>query len=178
MKIKLIRIACYVSLLWTTTSFIQEGNKESTIKALDKILNSCSTEVCFTNSSISPDNKVICCISKSSLKFNEDKSQLIYISKHYYNKDNRLLETYTTKIKIKDLDFNRIEIHSISDGNKYVGIYTRDLKKTFVTTCEGEACIGALDYSDNTSFTFGQDCMADSLHLKFQTLFKKLQPKN
>ena len=78
-------------------------------------------------------------------------------------------------MKIKDIDFDDIKIAGYgSDNEKSVILSTKEKKKTFVTSCQGEACIDAISYGDNMGFNFGPDCVDENQHKKLVDLLKKL----
>ncbi len=165
-----------IVILFLVSAFSSLG-QTNTIAGLNKILTTCTDQVCFTKVSIKPDGSLICCSNKRSLKLNETKTEIIYTQKHFNSTDNKLMQTFITKIKIKDIDFIDIKPVGASDGTKSVIINQVNTKKTVVTTCQGVACSEAISYGDNIGISFGPDCIEENLHQKFIDLFKTLEQK-
>ena len=166
-----------INLLIIPFHVISLKAQTNTIESINRILNSCPVGLCFTNHNIKADGALICCTEKREFHFNENKTELIYVSKHYNSLDNKLIETFTRKIKIKDINFSNIESVGGGDDSKMVMIYQINLKKTFVTNCQGPACLEAISYGNNTSISFGPDCLEEKLDEKFIELLKKIESK-
>lgn len=168
----------HLSLLLFLITVSTVRAQTNTIEAINKILNNCSDALCFSNKSMRPDGGEICCSNKRSLKYNEAKTELIFTQKHINSKNNKLVETFITKMKVKDIDFDEIKITGYGSNNeKSVILSTKENKKTFVTSCQGEACINAISYSDNIGINFGPDCVDENQHQKLVELLKKLSGK-
>jgi hypothetical protein len=109
------------------------------------------------------------------MKLNENKTELIYWWDEINTTDNKKLTTYTTKIKLKDINYNKIDVQQSNDLT-VVTIDQLNNKKTFVMTCSGQNCFEAIYYKSNVTFEFYPNCVEEKLHTTFISLIKELNP--